>query len=113
MISTQERFQIGHLIKSVFDESGMTLVEFARKIHCAWLNVYFLFDRYDIGAEQLVNISLVLEHNFFDDVMQFYRLNSNLLLYCLKINFDLNKLPPEELKQITRLLNELAKNLNQ
>ncbi len=105
---SQERLHIGHLIKSVFDESGMTVAEFARKIHTARPNVYSIFERYDIGVEQLVTISIALNHNFFDDIQQYCGLKSDLLLSHLTLNLHLKELKPSKVKQIITLLNELS-----
>lgn len=49
------RMHIGHLIKEVFDETGISVAEFARRINCARPNVYSIFERYDIGVEQLLD----------------------------------------------------------
>ena len=104
----QERLHIGHLIKSVFDESGMTVTEFAHRINTARPNVYSIFERYDIGVEQLVAISIVLNHNFLDDVQRYCGLKSNLLPTCLNISLHLDELKPGKVKQIATLLNELS-----
>lgn len=107
---TQERLHIGHLIKSVFDESGMTMAEFARRIHCARPNVYSIFERYDIGVEQLVKISVALNHNFFDDVQRRYGLRSNMLPITLNFNINLEGLETEKANRINDLLMELSEN---
>lgn len=104
----QERLHIGHLIKSVFDESGMTVAEFARKIHTARPNVYSIFERYDIGVEQLVDISIALDHNFFDDVQQHCGLSSNLFPTSLNLNINLEELKTEKANRINSLLMELS-----
>lgn len=106
---TTERLHIGHLIKSVFDKSGMTVAEFARRIHTARPNVYSIFERYDIGVEQLVKISIALEHNFFDDVQQFFSLRSQQLPASLVFNINLDELKTEEANRIKELLVELSK----
>ena len=65
----QYSFHIGHLVKAVFDESGLTVAEFAKRIHCERTNVYKIFNRYTIDVALLVKISQALQHNFFVDVM--------------------------------------------
>lgn len=107
----QERLHIGHLIKSVFDESGMTVAEFARRIHTARPNVYSIFERYDIGVEQLVKISVALNHNFLDDVQQHCGLNSNLLPTTLNLNLNLEELKTEKVHRINALLMELSEKI--
>ena len=105
----QERLHIGHLIKTVFDESGMTVAEYARRIHTARPNVYSIFERYDVGLEQLVEISIALNHNFFDDIQQHYGLKSNLLPNSWNLNINLEELNNEKANLINRLLIELSK----
>lgn len=105
---TQERLHIGHLIKSVFDKSGMTVAEFARRIHCARPNVYSIFDRQDISVEQLINISKVLDYNFFDDIQQYYGMRSELLPASLNVSIDLGELKTDKGHRINELLKEVA-----
>lgn len=93
---SQERLHIGHLIKSVFDESGMTVAELARRIHCARPNVYSIFERYDIGVEQLMRISIALNHNFFDDVVRYCGLDSSLLPKQLNVSINFDVLSEKE-----------------
>ena len=107
-MSSKERLHIGHIIKSVFDESGMTVAEFARRIHTARPNVYSIFERQDIGIEQLVAISKVLNHNFFDDIQQHCKLKSNIAPTCLNISISLKELTPEKTKRVTMFLNEIV-----
>ena len=67
-MATQTNLHIGHLIKSVFDESGMTISEFARQIHLERTTVYSIFERPTVDVLLLARISLVLKHNFLADV---------------------------------------------
>ncbi|MBO4738091.1 MAG: helix-turn-helix transcriptional regulator, partial [Bacteroidales bacterium] len=69
IMEEQYSFHIGHLVKAVFDESGLTVAEFAKRIHCERTNVYKIFNRYTIDVALLVKISQALQHNFFVDVM--------------------------------------------
>ena len=67
---------IGQLIKTVFERSGMSVSEFARQLNCERTNVYTIFKRRTIDVELLVNISKVLEYNFFEDVLKETNLNT-------------------------------------
>ena len=69
-----QNLHIGQLIKAVFDESGMTVSEFARQIHLERSTVYSIFERQSIDALLLARISLVLKHNFLSDIEQHYGL---------------------------------------
>lgn len=98
---------IGHLIKSVFDASGMTVSEFARRIHCERTNVYKIFNRQSIDVETLVKISEALEHNFLEDVMKYYGLGEK---YCTKynLNISLNGLSEENLDSLLASFREIS-----
>ena len=64
-LTMQEReVHIGKLVKSVFDESGMSVAELARRLHCERPNVYSIFSRYNMDVGLLVSLSKVLKHNF-------------------------------------------------
>ena len=102
------RIHIGHLIKKVFDEKGISVTEFARRINCARPNVYSIFERYDIGVEQLIDISEALDHNFLDDVQQKSGLKTSLKAQQLDVHLNLKNCPAEKAEQITLLLKELV-----
>lgn len=98
---------IGQLIKSVFDESGMSIVEFARRINCERTNIYKIFARKSIDVGLLVNISDALQHNFLDDISRLAGLNSE---HCTKLNvcIGINDLSPDSAAQLLELI-ETAK----
>lgn len=106
------RIHIGHLIKMIFEEKGISVTEFARRINCARPNVYSIFDRYDISVEQLIDISEALEHNFFDDIQQKSGLITSLRTRHLDVHFDLDDCSAEKADQITTLLKEMIMKLN-
>ena len=102
------RMHIGHLIKDVFDKKGMSVTEFARRINCARPNVYSIFERYDIGVEQLINISEALDHNFLDDVQMRSGLGSNLKTQHLDVHLNLTAFSADKAERIVTLVNELS-----
>lgn len=102
------RMHIGHLIKEVFDETGISVAEFARRINCARPNVYSIFERYDIGVEQLLDISEALDHNFLDDVQLKSGLDSQLQTRQLHISMNLDTCSAEKAERISSLLKELV-----
>lgn len=71
-----DNVHIGYLIKTVFDESGMTVSELARRLHCERTNVYTIFRRRTIDVELLAMLSEILNHNFLDDAMKLYGLTA-------------------------------------
>lgn len=104
------RMHIGHLIKEVFDKKGMSVTEFARRINCARPNVYSIFERYDIGVEQLIDISEALDHNFLDDVQLKSGLSSSLPTRQLDVHLNLEAFSADKAERIVTLVNELSKN---
>jgi plasmid maintenance system antidote protein VapI len=59
----------GEKVKEYFETSGMSVSEFARRLHCHRQNVYDIFKRRVVDVELLQRISKVLEHDF---VSEFY-----------------------------------------
>ena len=98
---TQNSIHIGHMIKSVFDESGMTISEFARQIHLERTTVYSIFERTSVDALQLARISLVLKHNFLSDIEQHLGLTPQTSSFTL----HLDNLTPEFVTQLADILN--------
>ncbi len=107
-MAKRHRIHIGHMIKKVFDESGISVTEFARRINCARPNVYSIFERYDIGVEQLIDISEALDHNFLDDVQMNSGLESQLQMRQLNVHFNLETFSHEQVDRITQLVMELT-----
>lgn len=100
-MAIQQDFHIGQMIKAVFDESGMTVAEFARQIHLERTTVYNIFERQSIDAILLARISLVLKHNFLTDV----ELHYGLIPQIPSLTFHLDNLSPEIVIQLAELLN--------
>lgn len=96
-----QNLHIGHLIKSVFDESGMTVSEFARQIHFERTTVYSIFERQTIDALLLARISIVLNHNFLSDLEQHFGLTPKTSSFTI----HLDHLSPETAHQLADLLN--------
>jgi len=107
-IGATDRLHIGNLIKNVFDESGLSVSEFARRIHCERTNVYAIFARMSIDVEQLIQISKVLNHNFFDDILLFYNLKSSLCPSQITMTFNVPIPDAVQAEQLTQLLKVLA-----
>ena len=91
---------IGHLIKSVFDESGMTVSELARQIHLERTTVYSIFDRPSVDAIQLAKISVALKHNFLFDIEREFGLQPE----PVSVTFRIESLTPEVALRLTELI---------
>lgn len=103
IMETQGKLYIGHMVKSVFDKSGLSVAEFARRIHCERTNVYKIFNRRTIDVEMLVAISEALEHNFLEDVMKYYGLSAKYSTN-LSFNITLEDLTEEKVNNISKVL---------
>ena len=95
---------IGKLVKAVFDGSGLTVAELARRLHCERTNVYTIFRRRSIDVELLARLSNILDHNFLDDAMQLYGLSPT---PSVNLTLRLDHLSAENLSRLSALLAEL------
>ncbi|MCQ2524912.1 MAG: hypothetical protein MJ123_11285, partial [Lachnospiraceae bacterium] len=59
---------IGEMINDEIRRQQISIVEFAKKINCERSNVYNIFRRNNIDIELLKRISIVLNHNYFEDL---------------------------------------------
>ena len=97
---------IGHLIKSVFDASGITVSEFARRIHCERTNVYKIFNRRSIDVELLVKISEILNHNFLADVMKYHGFETK-TVNKLSLNITFDDISEEDVAVLAKTIESL------
>lgn len=106
-MATPQNLHIGKMIKAVFDESGMSVAELARRIHTARSNVYFIFERPSIDMNQLLDLCDALSHNFLDDIQIQRGMKSNLCPRELHIDLNLDDLSDERTVRVVRFLEEL------
>ena len=102
----QQSLHIGHLVKAVFDESGLTAAEFAKRIHCDRTNVYKIFARRSLDTTLLVKISKALQHNFFVDVMNMSGLAAEIPVLH-SFNFSIDDISLENIDKLSRFLASL------
>ena len=91
---------IGHHIKTVFDDSGITVAEFARRINRDRTSVYAIFERQSVDSLLLVEISIALDHNFLQDIERHYSLPNEPSSLVLQIN----NLSAEEIVHLSSIL---------
>jgi hypothetical protein len=99
---------IGTKIKAVVVEKGMSVTEFAKRIHRTRNVVYDIFVRESIDTGLLMKISQVLEHDFF----AYYTLKnrgfvaeaSEAYSHAIKEELELLKTEVELLKELTSFL---------
>lgn len=106
-MATQQKLHIGQMIKAVFDASGLSVAELARRIHTARSNVYFIFERPSIDLNQLLDLCDALDHNFLDDIQIQRKMKSNLCPRELHIDLNLEDLTDEKAVRVGRILEEL------
>lgn len=63
----KKNIHIGSLIKEVFDQSDLTVVDFAKLLKCQRQNVYDIFARESIDVKLLIRISTVLNYDFLGE----------------------------------------------
>ncbi|MBR6092880.1 MAG: helix-turn-helix transcriptional regulator [Bacteroidales bacterium] len=94
------------MVKSVFDESGLSVAEFARRIHCERTNVYKIFNRQSVDVEILVKISDALEHNFLEDVMKHYGFETK-TVNKLSLNITFDDISDEDVAALAKTIESL------
>lgn len=107
-MNDNDGIHIGHIIKSVFDASGMTVSELARQIHCERTNVYKIFNRRSIDVELLVKISEILNHNFLADVMKHYGFETKIVTR-LSLNITLDSISEDNVAVLTKAIESFKK----
>lgn len=105
-MNDNDGIHIGHLIKSVFDASGMTVSELARKIHCERTNVYKIFNRRSIDVELIVKISKILNHNFLADVMKYHGFETK-TVNKLSLNITFDDISEEDVAVLAKTIKSL------
>ena len=104
-MANTDNVHIGQLMKSVFDESGMTVSELARQLRCERTNVYTIFKRRTIDVELLAMLSIILNHNFLDDAMKLYGLTAT---FSPKLNICIGfeDFSSEKMKRLAEVISE-------
>lgn len=64
----KEKKEIGPIIKEEVERQGLSIEEFAKRIHVSRANVYGIFKRPDMSTDLLIRISKALQRNFVDEV---------------------------------------------
>lgn len=69
--------KIGQKIKEVFEAmpKSCTVSWFAEQLHCDRRNIYRIFAKDNIDILLLAHISQILDHDFFADLSELFKLN--------------------------------------
>ncbi|MCX7728339.1 MAG: helix-turn-helix domain-containing protein, partial [Bacteroidia bacterium] len=110
---------LGEIIREKFEESGLTVTEFAKRIHVSRRSVYEIFQKNSIDTDTLHHISKVLGSDWIVEyfIQKYnYKLNKDhagsehKLTQVLKEYFEDNKRTLNEIKALQHLIiNELNK----
>lgn len=74
MDSLDDRPNMGLIIRNRLKERGQSVSWLARQLHCSRENMYHIFAKPWIDTEMLLNISIILEFNFFSYYNEFLHL---------------------------------------
>lgn len=70
MTFTMNDVHIGNMIKAELKKQGRSVSWLAEQIYCEKSNIYKMFKRKSIDLAQLMQISVVLDHNFLRDCFE-------------------------------------------
>ncbi|MBA2611650.1 MAG: hypothetical protein H0U95_06760 [Bacteroidetes bacterium] len=99
------KVHIGKKIQEIVDNSGFTIVAFAKSINLTRDGVYKIFKKEAIDTTQLQKISEVLKHDFFN----YYGLSK--LTHVRETKTDYGFATKEELADVTSALQMLSKEI--
>ena len=97
---------IGQLVKTVFDRSGLSVSELARRISVERTTVYSIFERPSIDVIQLIKISVALNYNFLYDI----ECSSGMVQSIPQLTIHIDSLSPDVVKRMAGLLEESQTN---
>ena len=98
-----KNIQLGSIIKQKFQETSITVEEFAEKINCERTTVYDVFKRKSVDSELLIKISEALNFDFYNEIYFNKQTNnfSKKVLIAFEVeekNIDKLNLPDELIK---------------
>lgn len=64
---------IGNIIREKFEESGMSIPEFADALHKTRTTVYDIFNRKSMDVFLLLQISDILDYNFLGKIYELHK----------------------------------------
>jgi len=101
-----DEIHIGNKIRFVFDQSGLTVSQFARMLEVHRPKIYSIFDCKSIETDLLCKISEVLHFDFLSEVYLKKRNIANQNPATININF---KVSSENLSDFIKSVNKMKK----
>jgi transcriptional regulator with XRE-family HTH domain len=101
-----DEIHIGNKIRFVFDQSGLTVSQFARMLDVHRPKIYNIFESKTIETDLLCKISDVLHYDFLSEVYVKKREANNQNPTTINIHFQII---PEKLADFIKFVNKLKK----
>ena len=86
-----EEIHIGKLIQDKLREDGHAIAWLARKMNCDRTNVYKIFRKLSIDSARLLQISLILDYDFFVYYSTYITTHRKVSPFLLSVNDPINK----------------------
>lgn len=90
----------GEKVKAYFEETGMSVSEFARRLNCHRQNVYDIFKRKTIDVTLLQRISKVLGHDFVSEMYGTKQSSKITLKFAVTVEIENGKYKVTDVKPI-------------
>lgn len=75
-MKTQEKPFIGKRIREKLKEQGRSVTWLAKQLSCTRENLYNVFSKDHVNTDLLLNISMILNHDFFKEFSDFINIKS-------------------------------------
>ena len=90
----------GETVKVYFEETGMSVSEFARRLNCHRQNVYDIFKRKTIDVTLLQRISKVLGHDFVSEMYGTKQSSKITLKFAVTVEIENGKYKVTDVKPL-------------
>jgi len=77
LLMKNDELHIGKLIREKMEEEGRNVIWLARKLSCDRSNIYKIYRNPNMDLTQLLHISRILNHDFFNDISVAFKKNIN------------------------------------
>jgi len=102
-----KEIHIGERIKEIFDQTNISITQFAELLHCDRANVYNLFRRKKIDIYRLLEISNILNHNFVEEVCTIYEFSKDMSPSKISFVLEINSVDDKAMKSFLKMMKQL------
>ena len=110
MKKPSKEISIGARIKEIFEQSEMSISQFAKLLHCDRSNINNIFRRKKIDIDLLLEISKALNHDFVGETYKKHALSKDISNVKISLVFQLNNIEDKTLKILLKTIKQLEKN---